>query len=149
MLYFAYGSNLNLPQMQRRCAGYVIVGRATLNDHTLVFPRRYSSWNGGVAGIQPSPGEKVEGAVYDLTETHMASLDRYEGVADHHYERRNVTVQFPDGRREQVITYFALPQPGEPFKPSKKYMTTIIDGAEAHGLPADYIAKLRAIETCD
>ena len=149
MLYFAYGSNLNLPQMARRCPGHVVVGRATLAYYTLVFPRTYKSWNGGVAGIVPTPGGVVEGAVYDLDETHMAALDEYEGVADNHYTRASVRVKLPDARAVDAITYFATPEPGHPFKPSRRYMQTIIDGAMSHNIPATYIKSLRAIVTAD
>jgi hypothetical protein len=34
------------------------------------------------------------------------------------------------------------------LRPSDHYMNLLIEGAETHGLPADWIAMLRAIPTC-
>jgi gamma-glutamylcyclotransferase (GGCT)/AIG2-like uncharacterized protein YtfP len=79
VLYFAYGSNLDEAQMQTRCPGAVRVARATLPDHVLLFAGQSKRWNGCVATIQPAPGREVPGLLYDLSDQHLAHLDRIEG----------------------------------------------------------------------
>ena len=36
-LYIAYGSNLNLPQMERRCPGASVVGTSEVKGYELLF----------------------------------------------------------------------------------------------------------------
>ena len=53
MLYFAYGSNLNPPQMRRRCPGAQPEGRALLTNWRLILTTR------GSANIVRAPGAGV------------------------------------------------------------------------------------------
>lgn len=78
MHYFAYGSNLDPVQMRRRCPRSTPLGRATLRQHRLVFPRPCAHWGGGVAGIEPHEPSNVEGVLYHLTDADLAALDACE-----------------------------------------------------------------------
>ena len=150
MLYFAYGSNLDPLQMARRCPSARVVCLATLTGHRLTFPRPCASWDGGVAGIEPCDGAHcVECVVYDLCDDDVAALDRYEGVAEGDYTRRQVTVTTSDGRRLEVLTYFANPHEQGPCAPSSRYLGALIRGARHHGLPSTYIAALENIPASD
>ena len=70
-LYFAYGSNLNLSQMQRRCPAATPLGKLYLPKWRLVFR--------GVADIVPDDDATVPGGLWQLTPACEAALDRYEG----------------------------------------------------------------------
>lgn len=155
MLYFAYGSNLDPRQMQERCPGHQVVGLAALHDHRLAFPRFSDTWGGGTAGPLPAHSQQVWGVVFDVTEEHMASLDRHEGfrgAGDQHneYDRETVTVDLvrPDDgsvpRRLRAATYFA--RSSNPQPPSRRYLDTILRGAVHHRLPEDYVEALRKTE---
>jgi gamma-glutamylcyclotransferase (GGCT)/AIG2-like uncharacterized protein YtfP len=72
MLYFAYGSNLNIEQMAHRCPDARPVNLARLNDWRLVFR--------GVLDIEQHKGSKVDGVLWNVTKNCLRSLDRYEGV---------------------------------------------------------------------
>mgnify|MGYP002508533176 CR=1 FL=1 len=50
-LYFAYGSNINLGQMDYRCPDASVVGPVFLDNYELLFRR------GGFATIAPKEGE--------------------------------------------------------------------------------------------
>lgn len=70
-------------------------------------------------------------------------MDRYEGVAKGHYHRLQVQVQSEDGEGIQVTVYVA----GDTFvddslDPSKKYLQTVLRGAQEHELPLDYIYEI-------
>lgn len=143
--YFAYGSNLSVGQMRKRCPGAQVVGRAVLADHRLSFPRRASDWqNGGVAGIQPATGERVEGVVYEISDAAAAALDEYAGVGEGEYRRGMVEVELAGGRRLEALTYFAEPEPGGPFTPSAPYVQTLLAGAREHGLAEEWMRFLQA-----
>ena len=73
-LYFAFGSNLHLGQMAKRCPESRYVGVARLHNWRFqINNRRY-------ANVVPSPGSCVEGLVYRLSLTDEAKLDKNEGV---------------------------------------------------------------------
>lgn len=158
MLYFAYGSNLDSEQMQRRCPGHVVVGLAELREHKLVYPLTSHDWGGGVASVAVAHTESVWGIVYELTDAHIAALDAYEGYkgpGNEHslYERETMSVHLTradDGsfpRRMQALIYLA--KAANPGPPSRRYLDAILRGAKHHKLPAEYIAKLAATPTAD
>ncbi len=158
MLYFAYASNLDPGQMRERCPRARTVGLAALHDERLVFPVRSPSWGGGVASVQPAHGHTVWGALYDLDEADLATLDGFEGFrapGDQHnlYDREHVTVDLvrPDDgsipRRVRAWIYIA--RPSNPSPPTRRYLDAILRGALHHRLPEDYIAALRSIPAAE
>ncbi len=88
--YFAYGSNLCVRQMARRCPGAVDPRPATLADHDWLINER------GVATVEPFDGSQVHGVVWQLTDHDLATLDSAEGVPVR-YRRDRLTVQTDDG----------------------------------------------------
>jgi gamma-glutamylcyclotransferase (GGCT)/AIG2-like uncharacterized protein YtfP len=84
MLYFAYGSNLNLRAMAYRCPRAKPLTVARLDGYRLVF-RRY-------ADISPDPKGTVWGALFDLTPACLHVLDKYEDEASNLYRKITVTV---------------------------------------------------------
>ena len=143
-LYFAYGSNLCPQQMQTRCASARFVTVAALKDHRLCFPRISRTWGGGgVAGIVADSGATAFGVVYDITEDDLKIMDGYEGHP-HDYVRAEISVTPLEGDAFACWSYFATPQEGAPFLPVSAYLARMLSGAEAHGLPQDYIDALKA-----
>ena len=57
-LYFAYGSNINLNQMEYRCPDASVVGPVVLEGWELLFRR------GGFATIAPKEGKTVQGLLW-------------------------------------------------------------------------------------
>lgn len=144
LLYFAYGSNMHPGQMQKRCPGCSFVAAARLRDHRLAFTRPWAGWDGGgVADIQPSPGGIVEGIVWEITEAHREALDEYEEYPTA-YDRRDVVVETFDGRTLTAFAYFARPM--GIYRPGRKYLQQLIDGARAHGLSPDYLRFLGSLK---
>lgn len=135
-LYFAYGSNLNLAQMQRRCPGSAAVQRLTIKGWRLAFR--------GVADIEPAEGEVVHGALYRVTPTCEATLDRYEGAAPGGmgvYRQVDFNVVLPDGH---VDAFFYKMNDDMVDLPSQRYFETIATGYKEWGLP---VKALRAAYT--
>ena len=102
MLYFAYGSNMQLAQMQKRCPSAAFVGAAVLEDYRLAFTRKSSvQWPGyGVADVIPEIGSHVWGALFEIAEREVPVLDKSEGYqpgrAKNAYERVKILVHTSD-----------------------------------------------------
>ena len=147
MFYFAYGSNMHPGQMQQRCPGCSFVASARLRDHRLAFSRPWAEWDGaGVADIQPSPESIVEGVVWEITEAHREALDEYEEYPTA-YTRKDVVVETFEGKTLTAFAYLAKPMGS--YRPGRRYLQSLIDGARAHGLSPGYVAWLEAIPTED
>lgn len=142
MLYFAYGSNMDPRQMRERCTGARPVGAARLAGHRLVFTRDAPGWGGGVASIEPAPGDEVWGVLWEITPADEEALDEYEGVAVGAYRKARVAVERGTDAREALV-YVANPRAGKP--PSRRYLAALVRGAASHGLPAPYVARLRGL----
>lgn len=145
MLYFAYGSNMERFQMKRRCPGSRFVAKAKLYDHELTFVRPSPSATSGFADLKMAKGKVVEGVLWEIEEADLKALDEYEG-SPREYVRRTVTVEVPDGRRVQVLTYVVVNPHGDQ-PPSRRYLNLLIQGAEEHDLSDEYVMRLEAIKT--
>ncbi|MFC2071622.1 gamma-glutamylcyclotransferase family protein [Chloroflexota bacterium] len=126
MYYFAYASNLSQKQMLERCPDSKSEFIATLPNYKLVFIGWSRQWRGGMASIRPFRGEKVLGAVYDISDRDLRRLDGYEGYPDI-YDHLNVTVFNEDGEPIQAITYIKAGQ-SEETQPSPQYLSIIKQG---------------------
>ena len=74
--YIAYGSNLNLEQMARRCLTAKVVGSTTLKNYRLMF--RGGSHT-AVATVERSQGDEVPVLIWRLQPKDEKALDVYEG----------------------------------------------------------------------
>ena len=126
MNYFAYGPNLNRKQMLERCPDSKPRFVATLNNYKLVFVGWFRQWRGGVVSIKSRRGEKVLGAVYEISEADLRRLDKYEGYPTN-YNRSKVTVFNEDGEPIEAITYIKSGQLEE-TSASKEYLAVIQQG---------------------
>ena len=73
MLYFAYGSNLNHFQMERRCKDSIFIKKINLKDFKLTFRSRYRA-----ADIEPKKKSIVPGALFEISKSDEKKLDVYE-----------------------------------------------------------------------
>lgn len=127
-LYVAYGSNLNLKQMQYRCPTAKLYGTGRLEGYELQF--KGHPFN-AYATIAKQPGSSVPVAVWEIQSEDELSLDRYEGYPSHYF-KQNVTVQLDD-REVQAIVYVMNPQMQFGI-PSPYYYQTVRTGYQDCGL---------------
>ena len=73
MLYFAYGSNLNLFQMKRRCKDSAFLKKYELKGYGLIFRSKYRA-----ADIEKSKNSLVPGALFEISKSDEKKLDVYE-----------------------------------------------------------------------
>lgn len=132
VIYFAYGANLDLRGMRLRCPGHIQMARAVLPDYRLVFR--------GVADIEQMQGEKVYGALYQLTQKHLGALDRFEGYPTL-YKRKTVTVTIDDGTSVKALVYIMTDRKWY-APPGNGYLETIITGCRDWQTPEEYIRSI-------
>ena len=96
--YFAYGSNLSLEQMNKRCPEYVKIGKGVLKNHKWIINSR------GDANVIESPSDYVEGGVYRITKQGEIMLDKKEGVKLGCYEKKIMTILM-DNREYGCLVY--------------------------------------------
>lgn len=145
-LYFAYGSNMNLEQMEFRCPNAEVVGNVTLKDYRLAFRGR--PYGSGVATVIPEKGSQVEGVLWSITPDCEMSLDRYEGYP-HLYGKEKITVQDAKGNEHLVMVYtINEPYKSCPLMPSDYYLKGILEGCRENRIPTksimDAVKRTRA-----
>jgi len=130
--YFAYGSDLNKQQMKERCPAAKPVSIVNLHHYRLVFRGWSRKWRGGVATIQPFRGERVLGAIYEVSEEDMRQLDKYEDCPAS-YSRINVGVNDDFGELIEAVAYIRSGRADE-AAPSKEYLAVIQQGYRDWGI---------------
>ena len=132
LMYFAYGSNLNLQQMRERCPGARHIMRAVLPGYRLAFVWQSKRWNGGgVASVLPDPAASVPGLLYEMTEDDVARLHVWEGVPQA-YTPHAVEVVCSDVQAAPAYTYLHSRNTANP--PAKGYFDIIWRGYRHFGL---------------
>ena len=141
--YFAYGSNLDPGTFLGRRRMQPLATRiGVLEGFELRFDLPVGPGERGVANVAPRPGDRVWGALYELTHADAERLDRTEGVPQGVYRRLAVAVRTADAGEVAAFTYRSeISRPER--KPSRRYLGLLLAGAREHGLPADWVERLR------
>jgi hypothetical protein len=103
--------------------------------------RRSVRWGGGALDAVSAPGESVWGALYELPDGALDSLDAKEGEGLA-YRRRTATVDIGGEPGEAVLYEVIEPEPDE-LPPTPEYAAMLLDAAAERGLPDDYVHRLR------
>lgn len=127
--YFAYGSNLCVDQMARRCPDATDPRPATLADHDWLINER------GVATVEPLSGAYVHGVLWRISDSDLAVLDGAEGVPDR-YRRERVSITTAAGAETAWVYIDPRIEPGPP---RTGYLERVINGARHHRLPERWI----------
>jgi len=143
LYYFAYGSNMNWQQMQRRCPSARFICVARLPDYQFGITRHSRLRRCGTANVFPIRGEQVWGIVYDVSDADLTILDGFEDGY-----RREILSFFPRDDGEQPVSamiYLAEIEDKVP-RPDVEYRRLIVEGARHWQLPSSYVDLLEAIE---
>ena len=137
-LYFAYGSNLNPEQMQRRCPDSQFIDIATLRGFHLAFTGHSRRWGGGVATVLEAPKDQVEGIVWSISDRDLESLDRCEGYP-YSYDRSSLEVRLASGEPRSALIY--VKQDSNTASPSAEYLAVIQKAYEDRGFDVSKLAR--------
>lgn len=96
-LYFAYGSNLHLAQMDLRCPSSIFIGKGVLYNYRWQINER------GVANVVRSDRDHVEGLLFSITRKDERVLDRSEGISRGFYEKLRLAIRFEPVANNEYI----------------------------------------------
>ncbi len=116
--------------MQERCPEAKPRFTATLHHFKLVFCGWSRQWRGGVASIKPFRGERIDGGVYEVSESCLKRLDNFEGPS---YTRQNIKVNTELDGLIEAVTYVKTRELEE-TKPSAEYLAIIQQGYRDWGI---------------
>lgn len=125
MLYFAYGSNLNMRHMAWRCPKAVAIGKFSLHDARLVFR--------GVADCIFEEGSTCPGAIWRITPECEDRLDSYEGIASGMYRKEYVDLEGAPAGDDRML-YYAMNSTGI-YPPAQHYLDVIKQGYRDFKMP--------------
>ena len=129
MLYFAYGSNLNLFQMKRRCKNSIFLKKINLKDFRLTFRSKYRA-----ADIEHKKNSFVPGGLFDISKSDEKKLDVYEDYPSL-YRKFYFTYY-----GKKVMTYTMVKK--TPFRfPTERYLNIVKQGYKDCGLDKKYLMK--------
>ena len=129
MLYFAYGSNLNLFQMKRRCKDSIFLKKINLQDFRLTFRSKYRA-----ADIEPKKNSIVPGGLFDISKSDEKKLDVYE---DYPILYRKFYFSYYG---KKVMTYTMVNK--TPFRfPTERYLNVVKRGYKDCGLDSKYLTQ--------
>ena len=129
MLYFAYGSNLNLFQMKRRCKDCKFVKTFKLKNFRLTFRSKYRA-----ADIEPKKNFFVKGALFEISKSDEKKLDVYEDYPNLY------TKYYFIYYGKKVMTYTMIKK--SPFRfPNTKYLNIIKQGYKDCNIEKEFLIK--------
>ena len=129
MLYFAYGSNLNLFQMKRRCKDSIFLKKINLKDFRLTFRSKYRA-----ADIESKKNSIVPGGLFDISKSDEKKLDVYEDYPSL-YRKFYFTYY-----GKKVMTYTMVKK--TPFRfPTERYLNIVKRGYKDCNLETKYLKK--------
>lgn len=133
MLYVAYGSNMNLEQMEFRCPHSKLIGVGELKGWRLIFNIH--------ADIIPTNNNNdiIPIVLWDIDKRDWKMLDIYEGYPNY-YIKKKVNVEY-NGKIENAIVYVMNKDKKGIYPPFKEYFNTIKNGYIQNNIDTLYLYK--------
>lgn len=131
ILYAAYGTNMNLSEMSRRCPNSSLHGTAVVPGHELCFK--------GCADCVPKDGAFTPVVLWDIDIKDWSGLDSYEGYPAL-YKRVTVPVITSSGERSSAVMY-QMTNKRELVRPGKDMYRRILQGYIENGIDTGPLEK--------
>jgi gamma-glutamylcyclotransferase (GGCT)/AIG2-like uncharacterized protein YtfP len=132
-LYFAYGANMDVAAMAKRCPSSKPIGLARLPRHRWIIS------TDGYANVVRDSRRDVHGMLWELALSDVPTLDRFEDVP-RLYRKVNQPVISTAGIRRALVYVGRSSDPG---RPRPGYLEDVMRAAESAALPAVAIAAMR------
>jgi gamma-glutamylcyclotransferase (GGCT)/AIG2-like uncharacterized protein YtfP len=139
-LYFAYGANMDLAGMARRCPRSKPLGAAKLARHRLAIMRE------GYLTIVRDGRSEVHGLLWELSLSDVGALDRFEETDAGLYAKIVQPVVAAGGPKRALIYVGANAGPG---RAGADYIAGVLAAARAVPLPAGGVAALEVLARAD
>ena len=131
MFYIAYGSNMNLQQMDYRCPNSKRICNGELHGWKLVF-------NCHADVIKGEKNDVVTAVVWNIADEDWKMLDRYEGYPSY-YVKEIVNVILENGKKEKAIVYVMADNRKGICPPASSYFNCIFNGYVDNGIDVNYL----------
>lgn len=141
MLYAAYGSNLHPVRLLVRVPRAELLGTCHLPGWSLRFHKRGA--DGSAKCDIVAGGDDAYLAVYEISAAEKRRLDAVEGEG---YDSR--TLELP-GYGDAYAYFATATHIDTRLKPYAWYRALVAIGCKHHAFPADYVARLAAVDTVD
>lgn len=132
MLYLAYGSNMNIQQMDYRCPNSYVVCNGKLKGYKLVF-----NYHADVIKTD-NENDFVPVVVWNIDSKDWDRLDMYEGYPSY-YIKESVNVILDDGKIEKAIVYVMADNRKGISPPAQSYFDCIYEGYINNGIDVEYL----------
>jgi gamma-glutamyl AIG2-like cyclotransferase len=154
---FQYGSNCDEGQINgkdrlRGDAKFLSIAE-TVDDFRLAFDVWAAGRGCAASDIQPKPGSKVWGLLYEIPDylitretAHEKGRKAMDDIEDEGtvYRRESISVRQPDGQVITALTYRVI-SPQEGLETGLEYVGYIVKGLRDHGVSHEYIASVKQI----
>ncbi len=137
-LNIAYGSNLNLEQMARRCPTAKVYGKAMLKGYRLLFK---GTPGNAYATVEATRGGRVPVLVWELQPEDEDALDFYEGFPNFYF-KKDLSVVLDSGEKVTAMVYIMGSKIKERIHlnlPSRSYLRIVEAGYHSSGFDTGYI----------
>lgn len=133
MYYLAYGSNLNILDMQKRCPSAKIVGHCFLKNYELAY------WH--YLTIIPKPGKVVPLGVWEINEADLPSLDYYEAYPELYYKKE---LKVKVNQIELTALIYIMQETRINELPTKDYVSCCLKGYNDFAFNTKYLDEALA-----
>ncbi|MBU1760752.1 MAG: gamma-glutamylcyclotransferase, partial [Bacteroidetes bacterium] len=135
--YFGYGSSLNLALIEFRINEPVIsFEKGKLKNYALRFNRQNPDGTAR-ANLIAAKGEYTLGIIYELPKTKFELLSQTEPF----YNLIETDIETDNGVKKAFT--FMCPKLAESLFPQESYLKVILEGAELHHFPIEYIELIK------
>jgi len=134
-LYFAYGSNMDMQQMNTRCPSAKFVGISNIKNFDYYIDDR------GVASLRPKVGATAYGILWDIRDPDdWRRLDFYEGVRHDYYRRHYIQDEDLAGDQSCAIYISTTATTGNPRPGYQEKIVNAVYNLKSH-LVNEYDSK--------
>jgi len=133
--YLAYGSNLNILEMQKRCPKAKVLGSTKLIDYRLIFKGVVD--NNAYLTIEKCLGSSIPVGIFLIDESDEVALDIYEGYP-YLYQKENVSINL-NGEIITALVYVMLDK-YDVHLPSKSYLERCFKGYRDFNFNVKYLS---------
>lgn len=147
--YFAYGSNLQSATLRGRRGIEVLRAVAVrAPGWRLVFDKPGLVGRAAFANIVPDEDAVVFGVAFEITADDHAHVELTEGVVIGNYRRVELAVEPLDdsvtGPPASALS-LSSDKRDPSLLPTTRYVGLVVEGAIEHGLPEDWVRRIRAV----
>ena len=136
---------MSVMRLNHRGLSARVISIARLDRHKLCFHKKGKDGSGKCdITYGGNTNDAVYGVIFEMSVSQLARLDRFEGLGNG-YEQKEVAIILPDEEKLKALAYFAT-DINSSLKPYAWYKEHVLRGAQEHGLPLDYIAKIDQVE---